>query len=148
MKRILIALTLSCSALSAYAAEPLTVSSLATDKATAEAFKTMVGSQKLPQWVTQGGTTSQNQDVVIDGKKYIVLNSCKPHDCAAENIAVLYSPESKTLAGVFSTQDEQSVHQKLTWLNISDDLSIDGKTVLFAALAGSLDNHPDSFNFK
>lgn len=148
MKRILIALTLSCSALSAYTAEPLTVSSLATDKATAEAFKTMVGSQKLPQWITQGGTTSQNQDVVIDGKKYIVLNSCKPHDCAAENIAVLYSPASKTLAGVFSTLDEQSVHQKLTWLNISDDLSIDGKTVLFAALTGSLNNHPDSFNFK
>lgn len=148
MKRILIALTLSCSVISAYATEPLTVSSLATDKATAEAFKTMVGSQKLPQWVTQGGTTSQNQDVIIDGKKYIVLNSCKPHDCAAENIAVLYSPESKNLAGVFSTLDEQSVQQKLTWLNISDDLSIDGKTVLFAALTGSLDNHPDSFNFK
>lgn len=148
MKRILIALVLSCSALSAYAAEPLTVSRLATDKATATAFKTMVGDQKLPQWVTQGGTTSQNQDVIIDGKKYIVLNSCKPHDCAAENIAVLYSPESNTLAGVFSQLDEQAVHQKLTWLNISDDLSIDGKTVLFAALTGSLDNHPDSFNFK
>ncbi|WP_299999149.1 Ivy family C-type lysozyme inhibitor [uncultured Cedecea sp.] len=148
MKRIFIALALSCSALSVHAAEPLTISSLATDKATAAAFKTMVGSQDLPQWVTQGGTTSQNQDVVIDGKKYTVLNSCKPHDCAAESIAVLYSPESKTLAGVFSQLDEQAVVQKLTWLNISDDLSIDGKTVLFAALTGSLDNHPDSFNFK
>lgn len=148
MKRILIALALSCSALSAQAAEPLTISHLAADKATAEAFKTMVSHQKLPQWVTQGGTMSQNKDVIIGGKKYIVLNSCKPHDCAAENIAILYSPESKTLAGVFSTLDEQSVHQELTWLNISDDLSIDGKTVLFAALTGSLDNHPDSFNFK
>lgn len=148
MKRILIALALSCSALSAYAAEPLTVSTLATDKTTSAAFKTMVGDQTLPQWVAQGGTSSQNQDVVIDGKKYIVLNSCKPHDCAAESIAILYSPESKTLAGVFSQLDEQATHQKLTWLNISDDLSIDGKTVLFAALTGSLDNHPDSFNFK
>lgn len=148
MKRTLIALALACSALSTYAAEPLTISSLATDKATAGAFKTMVGSQKLPQWVTQGGTTSANQDVEIDGQKYIVLNSCKPHDCAAESIAVLYSPKSKTLAGVFSELDEQAVHQKLTWLNISDSLSIDGKTVLFAALTGSLDNHPDRFNFK
>ena len=148
MKRILIALALSCSYLAAHAAEPLTVSHLATDKATAESFNTMVGSQKLPQWVTQGGTTSPNQDVVIGGQKYIVLNSCKPHDCAAESIAVLYSAESKVLAGVLSEQDEQAVHQKLTWLNISDNLSIDGKTVLFAALTGSLDNHPDSFNFK
>ncbi|HAH5866481.1 TPA: C-lysozyme inhibitor, partial [Escherichia coli] len=24
----------------------------------------------------------------------------------------------------------------------------DGKTVLFAALTGSLENHPDGFNFK
>lgn len=148
MKRILIALVISCSALSAYAAEPLTISGLATDKATAEAFKTMVGSQKLPQWVTQGGTTSSNQDVVIDGHKYTVLNSCKPHDCAAESIAVLYSAESRTLAGVFSQLDEQAVQQKLTWLNINDNLSIDGKTVLFAALTGSLDNHPNSFNFN
>ncbi|MBS0849859.1 Ivy family C-type lysozyme inhibitor [Citrobacter sp. JGM124] len=148
MKRALIALALSCSVLSAHAVEPLTVSRLATDKTTADAFKTMVGSQKLPEWVTQGGTTSPNQDVVIDGHKYVVLNSCKPHDCSAQSIAVLYSPESRSLAGVFSELDEQAVNQKLTWLNISDNLSIDGKTILFAALTGSLDNHPDSFNFK
>ena len=34
------------------------------------------------------------------------------------------------------------------WLNVNDALSIDGKTVLFAALTGSLENHPDGFNFK
>ncbi|HFU4245985.1 TPA: hypothetical protein ACH5ZM_003785, partial [Escherichia coli] len=39
-------------------------------------------------------------------------------------------------------------YQKLTWLNVNDALSIDGKTVLFAALTGSLENHPDGFNFK
>ncbi|UMX74970.1 hypothetical protein MJ559_08690 [Klebsiella pneumoniae] len=38
--------------------------------------------------------------------------------------------------------------EKLTWLNVSDALSIDGKTVLFAALSGSLDNHPDAFNYQ
>ena len=27
-------------------------------------------------------------------------------------------------------------------------VSIDGKTVLFAALSGSLDNHPDAFNYQ
>ncbi|MCK3283115.1 C-lysozyme inhibitor, partial [Escherichia coli] len=27
-------------------------------------------------------------------------------------------------------------------------MAIDGKTVLFAALTGSLENHPDGFNFK
>lgn len=43
------------------------------------------------------------------------------------------------MAGVFSTRDEKEFSQTLLWLNIDDDLSIDGKTVLFAALTGSLE---------
>lgn len=148
MKKVLLSLFLTCSAFSALAAEPLTIEHLATDKATSKAFKDMTQGQKLPAWVVKGGTASPNQEVTIDGKKYLVLNSCKPHDCAAESIAVLYSPESKTLSGLFSQQDQKAVHQRLTWLNIGDALSIDGKTVLFAALTGSLENHPQSFNFK
>jgi hypothetical protein len=48
----------------------------------------------------------------------------------------------------FSAVDEKTAQETLTWLNVSDDLSIDGKTVLFAALSGSLENHPDAFNFQ
>lgn len=148
MKRALITLAFCCSALSAYAAEPLTISKLATDKVTADPFKTMIGDHSLPLWVSQGGTSSANQHVTIDGKSYTVLHSCKPHDCATESIAILYAPNSKKLAGVFSEVDTQTTQQKLTWFNVGDDLPIDGKTVLFAALSGSLDNHPDSFNFE
>lgn len=148
MKKSLIALILSLTTLSAYAQNDLTVSDLATNKETKDTFKKMVGKHPLPRWVTQGGTSSRNQQVEIGGKKFMVLNACKPHDCAAQNIAVLYSPESKKMAGVFSTVDEKAFSQTLIWLNIDDDLSIDGKTVLFAALTGSLDNHPDKFNFQ
>ncbi|HGF2559028.1 TPA: C-lysozyme inhibitor, partial [Escherichia coli] len=49
---------------------------------------------------------------------------------------------------LFSTIDEKTSQEKLTWLNVNDALSIYGKTVLFAALTGSLENHPDGFNFK
>ncbi|EBO4819403.1 C-lysozyme inhibitor, partial [Salmonella enterica] len=59
-----------------------------------------------------------------------------------------YAPVTKKIAGVFSSVEEKTGNEKLQWLNISDDLSIDGKTVLLAALTGSLENHPDSFNFK
>lgn len=52
------------------------------------------------------------------------------------------------MMGVFSTVDEKTSREKLTWLNVSDELSIDGKTVLFAALSGSLQNHPDAFNYN
>ncbi|CBJ47587.1 putative inhibitor of lysozyme [Erwinia amylovora ATCC 49946] len=148
MKKTLIALFLSVSTLSAYAQSDLTVSDLATHNDTKAAFKKMVGKHPLPGWVTEGGTSSPNRQVDIDGKHFLVLNACKPHDCAAQNIAVLYSAEAKKMAGVFSTRDEKEFSQTLLWLNIDDDLSIDGKTVLFAALTGSLENHPDQFNFK
>lgn len=51
------------------------------------------------------------------------------------------------MSGVYSVVDEKPT-RRLTWLNVSDALSIDGKTVLFAALSGSLDNHPDAFNYQ
>ncbi|EEE0988519.1 hypothetical protein RC180_003487 [Salmonella enterica] len=61
---------------------------------------------------------------------------------------MLYGTSTKTIAGVYSSVDEKKGVERLHWLNIPDDLSIDGKIVLLAALTGSLDNHPNSFNFK
>lgn len=150
MKKTLIALFISFAGLatSAYAQDELTISKLAVDQDTKAEFQKMAANQHLPKWVTQGGTDSQGQKVNIAGNQYLVLTSCKPHDCGSQRIAVLYATATKKIAGVFSTVDEKTGNEKLQWLNIPDDLSIDGKTVLFAALTGSLDNHPDSFNFK
>lgn len=108
----------------------------------------MTANQHLPKWVTQGGTDSQGQKVTIAGNHYVVLTTCKSHDCGSQRIAVLYSIATKKIAGVFSSVDQKTGNEKLQWLNIPDDLSIDGKTVLLAALTGSLSNHPDSFYFK
>lgn len=129
-----------------FAQDELTISSLASDKSTQETFNTMVNKQKLPDWVTLGGTDTPAVKVNIGGREYLVLRSCKPHDCGAESIAIIFSPESKVMAGVLSTMDADAVNQKLLWLNIPDQLSIDGKTILFAALTGSLDNHPGKYN--
>lgn len=150
MKKARITLFLSVLALSvsAFAQDDLTIKDLASDKNTQPAFEKMVGNQNLPAWVTQGGTDSQTKHVEIGGDKYLVLSACKPHDCASQSIAVLYSAEQKKLTGVLSTINEKNMDQELRWLNIPDELSIDGRTVLFAALTGSLDNHPDNFNFK
>lgn len=79
---------------------------------------------------------------------YQVMSACKPHDCGSQRIAVMWSEKSNQMTGLFSTIDEKTSQEKLTWLNVNDALSIDGKTVLFAALTGSLENHPDGFNFK
>ncbi|EKK4015226.1 Ivy family C-type lysozyme inhibitor [Cronobacter sakazakii] len=150
MKKTLIALFLSLSGLatSAYAQDDLSIKQLATDKSTEAEYQKMVEGQHLPKWVAQGGTTSPARSVKLGDKEYMVLTACKPHDCATQRIAVLYSPATKKMAGVISTVDEQAESEKLQWLNIPDELSIDGKTVLYAALSGSLENHPDNFNFK
>lgn len=147
MKKTLIALFFTLSGFSAcsYAQDELTVSRLAVNQETKTQFQKMTTNTQLPKWVTQGGTDSQTKKIEINGKPYLVLVSCKPHDCASQRIAVLYATETKQLAGVFSSTDENGTNEKLQWLNIPDDLSIDGKTILFAALTGSLDNHPDSF---
>ncbi|ELY4546011.1 Ivy family C-type lysozyme inhibitor [Cronobacter sakazakii] len=150
MNKTLIALFLSFAGLStsAFAQGELSIRKLAVDQSTKAEFQKMVSNQHLPKWVTLGGTESPSQKVNIAGKEYLVLTSCKPHDCPSQRIAVIYDMKSQKMAGVFSSLDEQAENEKLQWLNIYDELSIDGKTVLFAALTGSLANHPDSFNFK
>ena len=98
--------------------------------------------------LTTGGTGSPAQTVKLGSESWQVLSACKPHDCGHERIAVIWSEKSKQMSGVYSVVDEKTDQEKLTWLNVSDALSIDGKTVLFAALSGSLDNHPDAFNYQ
>ena len=124
-------------ATSAMAQDDLTISSLAKGETTKAAFNQMVQGHKLPAWVMKGGTYTPAQTVTLGDETYQVMSACKPHDCGSQRIAVMWS-----------TIDEKTSQEKLTWLNVNDALSIDGKTVLFAALTGSLENHPDGFNFK
>ncbi|MFK3914781.1 Ivy family C-type lysozyme inhibitor [Enterobacter cancerogenus] len=150
MKKTLVLLlcTFSWLTTSALAQDELTINKLAENPGTKAEFQKMVAGQHIPEWVIQGGTDSPARKVNIAGAPYLVLFSCKPHDCASQRIAVLYGTETKKIAGVLSSTEEKEGNEKLQWLNIPDELSIDGKTVLFSALTGSLDNHPDSFNFK
>lgn len=108
----------------------------------------MTGRHILPDWVTKGGTDSPAREVRLAGAPWLVLMSCKPHDCASQGITVLYSPQTRKMAGLLATADERNATENLLWLNVPDELSVDGKNVLVAALTGSLDNHPDQFNFK
>lgn len=102
----------------------------------------------LPSWVKSGGTDGVSYNVTIDGEKYIVLSGCKPHDCMAESIAVLYSSARKEAHALFSLHDEKTGRDNLTWINVPEGEMIDARTVLFAKIMGSFDNHPTQFNFK
>lgn len=147
LKLVVASLTL-LSAASAFAHNDISVSKLATDSETSNAFHKMSKDHNLPDWVMKGGTETPARKVTLDNKAYQVVSACKPHDCVAEQIAILYSPEGKSMSGVFSKQTAEANQQNLVWLNSGSDISIDGKTVLFAALSGSLENHPDAFNFN
>lgn len=146
MLKQLTAIVLLAAATNAVAQDDMTLDSLV--KKEPAAFSQMVKGHPLPAWVKTGGTASPARTVKLGAETYQVLSVCKPHDCATERFAVLWSEESRQMTGLFSTVDEKTAQEKLTWLNVSDDLSIDGKTVLFAALSGSLENHPDAFNFQ
>ncbi|WP_175950765.1 Ivy family c-type lysozyme inhibitor [Burkholderia sp. BCC0405] len=127
----------------------LTVSTLKNDPAANVAFDAMKKGHALPEWATRGGTESPAHAVMLGGKRMLVMSACKPHACDSERMAVLYDQQKKVMYGVLSTVDPKKNVEQLTWMNIGDgDESIDGRTILYATLTGSVDNHPDAFNFK
>ncbi|BDH46995.1 hypothetical protein TUM12370_30390 [Salmonella enterica subsp. enterica serovar Choleraesuis] len=149
MKKVLTALALVLAASGAQAAQSdMTITSLATGKTTQSAFNTMAGNHKLPAWVKKGGTSTPAQEVKLGEDSWQVLESCKPHDCSTERMAVIYSEKTGKMAGVVSHVNAKGDRENLTWLGDEGSLSIDAKTVLLAALTGSLQNHPDAFNYQ
>ncbi|WP_214275573.1 Ivy family C-type lysozyme inhibitor, partial [Escherichia coli] len=118
-------------ATSAMAQDDLTISSLAKGETTKAAFNQMVQGHKLPAWVMKGGTYTPAQTVTLGDETYQVMSACKPHDCGSQRIAVMWSEKSNQMTGLFSTIDEKTSQEKLTWLNVNDALSIDGFAPIF-----------------
>ncbi|MEB3766450.1 Ivy family c-type lysozyme inhibitor [Acinetobacter sp. MD2] len=127
----------------AQAEQPRTLSS---DKIAQAQFNKISANKNLPSWIKTGGTTSETKSVKIAGKDYLVFNACKPHDCSSEQIATLYSPQSKTMTSVYSSVNEKKATQQLKWMSNQTEISIEAKTILLSALTGALDNYPQKFN--
>ena len=47
------------------------------------------------EWIANGGTQTPVTEVSFGNTDYAVLSSCKPHDCASQNLVVLL-PSNKT----------------------------------------------------
>ncbi|WP_158583487.1 Ivy family c-type lysozyme inhibitor [Salinisphaera sp. Q1T1-3] len=72
-------------------------------------------------WVAAGqGTETPVSHVTIAGTDYAVLASCKPHDCASENVVALMQPGASKAAGalVVNHGDDGSGpgQSEITWL--------------------------------
>ncbi|CAM3164629.1 Inhibitor of vertebrate lysozyme (Ivy) [Paracoccus aminovorans] len=124
-----------------------TLADLGKDQALTAAFEAMAKGHEVPAWVREGAVTTPAQKVSFGGKDYLAMSACKQHDCAANQMAMLYAPENGEAYGVLSVHDGEGA-ELLTWLNIGGNAeSIDGRTILYAALTGSLANHPDAFDY-
>lgn len=154
IRRSLVALTLAAclglglgqTALAQDAAGP-TLADLGKDQALTAAFDRMADGHPMPEWLRGPSVTTPAQRVSFGGKDYLAMTACKQHDCAANQMAMLYAPDSGEAYGLLAVHDGKG-SELLTWLNIGGGAeSIDGRTILYAALTGSLANHPDAFAY-
>ncbi|ENQ6443820.1 C-lysozyme inhibitor [Citrobacter freundii] len=109
-------------------------------KDTGKAYKSLIAKRNLPSWVQDGGTSTPANEITIRGSKYLALSGCMPHNCPAQAIAILYSPEKGDIHGVFSEYDFTEDRQKLTWMNLDPIDSDDMRNILFKRLHGDVSN--------
>ncbi|GLR10310.1 C-lysozyme inhibitor [Mixta theicola] len=108
------------------------------NKETGKAYNSLIAKQKLPSWVKIGGTSFPANEITIKGKRYLALSGCKPHDCPAQSIAVLYSLDEGDIHGVYSEHDIKNDRQILTWMNLGPMDSDAMRNILFNRLNGDV----------
>ena len=75
-----------------------------------------------PDWVKSGqGTAATVEKVVMDGKTWTVGLMCKPHDCAANQLNVVFSPDGKQAWGLLSVRAENAETFDQQFLGMPDD---------------------------
>ena len=66
----------------------------------------------LPSWVTTAQATSVPVSTFsLGGKSYILGHMCRPHDCAAEQLEVIFAKDHSAAWGLLSLKDERSLRQ-------------------------------------
>lgn len=74
-------------------------------------------------WVKTSGTETPVTTAELGDTQYAVLSSCKPHDCASEQMLSLMTPDSDQAVGVLlvnQTDDAVPASSTLTWLGQPD----------------------------
>ncbi|NLI25803.1 MAG: C-lysozyme inhibitor [Acetobacter sp.] len=131
--------------LSAFAADPETLSVWKKNHSWAVRFDTLFETVKKPVWLN-GATESEPVKVTLGGHPWTVLMACKRHDCGNHQVVVMFNDVSM-YGLLFETKDNSS-EEILNWLNLDGNQdSMDVKTILYAAISGSLFNHPKNFMY-
>jgi hypothetical protein len=70
------------------------------DPAFKAAYLKALGRLKSESWLAElDGPARDTKRVTVAGSKYLLTGSCKNHDCAENNVTILYSPERKLVYG-------------------------------------------------
>ncbi len=107
--RLLPALLAFATLQAASAAAPPTTAELAGKDGFSQAYQAML---TFPSWVTTARATSVPvSDFNLGGKSYILGHMCRPHDCAAEQLEVVFSKDHSAAWGLLSFKGETSLKQ-------------------------------------
>lgn len=120
------------------AANQTYLSDFIMNKQTSQVYHQLIAGHDFPAWVKQGGTSTPASTVTLQGETWQLLSGCKPHNCPAQSIALLYSPEKGEIHGVYSDYDQKRDRQTLTWLNLTPADEAKMRNVLFRRLEGDV----------
>ena len=91
------------------AATPPTTAELAAENGFRQAYQAML---TLPSWVTTARATSVPVSTFnLGGKPYILGHMCRPHNCAAEQLEIVFANDHSAAWGLLSLKDERSLRQ-------------------------------------
>ena len=138
MKRMSIAALVLSLPLIAKAADGPYLFDFVADHHTGKAYNALISRHKLPGWVKGGGTSTPADIITIKGERFYALSGCKPHNCPAEAISVLYSLDKGSIFGLFSEYDSTKDRQTLVWMNLDASNSDEMRNLLFSRLYGDL----------
>ncbi|MBN3866702.1 Ivy family c-type lysozyme inhibitor [Gluconobacter kondonii] len=108
---------LACAAFqTASAATPPITADLANTQGFRQAYQAMV---TLPSWVmTAHATSVPVSDFSIGGKTYLLGHMCRQHDCAAEQLEVVFAKDHSAAWGLLSIKRDGPLKQ--TFLGAPD----------------------------
>ncbi|WP_408873135.1 Ivy family c-type lysozyme inhibitor [Gluconobacter roseus] len=109
ISRLLLTIIALATCDAALATTPPTTAELAGTDGFHQAYQAML---TLPSWVTTAHATSVPvSNFSADGKDYILGHMCRPHDCAAEQLEVVFAKDHSAAWGLLSIRNETSLRQ-------------------------------------
>ncbi|MBB2202678.1 Ivy family c-type lysozyme inhibitor [Gluconacetobacter tumulisoli] len=99
------------------AAEPQT-SDLLLSAPYRQAYAAMV---RYPDWIRRGHATSApSTQVTMDGQTYTIGHLCKPHDCANNQLDIVFAPGGAAAWGLLHVRPDERQPFVQSWLGTPD----------------------------